>query len=218
MAGRSANPGKGTPGRLVLLILVDGRVAEGCELRDGDGRRQLEIRYRRLPEVANLRLELRASRLAQEDLDVAAHQPVRETVPELPDRGVLGALTSPHEPVPQRPRRELRPFEEGSVEILFLTAAQRLAVAQPPDSRRAQVEGRDYAAGAEAERCPVQQAGGAVNSSGDARLPAAHAHLLWGVKPGPRAHRRDHRPGRTAGILIGQAKQDSRRPGRDRST
>jgi hypothetical protein len=32
-----------------------------------------------------------------------------------------------------------------------------LAVAQPPDSRRAQVEGRDYAAGAEAERCPVQQ-------------------------------------------------------------
>src|SRR5215212_400556 len=30
-----------------------------------------------------------------------------------------------------------------------LTAAQGLAVAQPPDSRRAQVEGRDYAAGAE---------------------------------------------------------------------
>jgi hypothetical protein len=29
MAGRSANPGKGTPGRLVLLVLVDGRVAEG---------------------------------------------------------------------------------------------------------------------------------------------------------------------------------------------
>lgn len=53
------------------------------------------MRYRRLPEVANLRLELRAGRLAQEDLDVAAHQPVRETVPELPDRGVLGALTSP---------------------------------------------------------------------------------------------------------------------------
>jgi hypothetical protein len=62
------------------------------------------------------------------------------------------------------------------------------------------------------------RSGGAVNSSGDARLPAAHAHLLWGVKPGPRAHRRDHRPGRTAGILIGQAKQDSRRPSRDRST
>ena len=34
------------------------------------------MRYRRLPEVANLRLELRAGRLAQEDLDVAAHQPV----------------------------------------------------------------------------------------------------------------------------------------------
>lgn len=50
------------------------------------------MRYRRLPEVANLRLELRAGRLAQEDLDVAAHQPVREAVPELPDRGVLGAL------------------------------------------------------------------------------------------------------------------------------
>src|SRR5215203_3882508 len=29
IAGRSANPGKGTPGRLVLLVLVDGRVAEG---------------------------------------------------------------------------------------------------------------------------------------------------------------------------------------------
>src|SRR5829696_9094718 len=51
--------------------------------------------------------------LAQKDLDVAAHQPVRETVPELPDRGVLGALTSPHEPVPQRTRRELRPFEKA---------------------------------------------------------------------------------------------------------
>src|SRR5436190_9911672 len=71
------------------------------------------MRYRRLPEVANLRLELRAGRLAQEDLDVAAHQPVRETVPKLPDRGVLGALTSPHEPVPQRTRRELRPFEKA---------------------------------------------------------------------------------------------------------
>jgi hypothetical protein len=78
---------------------------------------------------------------------VAAHQPVRETVPELPDRGVLGALTSPHEPVPERTRRELRPFEEGSVEILFLTAAKRLAVAQPPDSCRAQVEGRDLRCG-----------------------------------------------------------------------
>ena len=73
----------------------------------------MEMRYRRLPEVANLRLELRAGRLAQKDLDVAAHQPVRETVPELPDRGVLGALTSPHEPVPQRTRRELRPFEKA---------------------------------------------------------------------------------------------------------
>jgi signal transduction histidine kinase len=45
------------------------------------------MRYRRLPEVANLRLELRAGRLAQEDLDAAAHQPVRETVPELPIAG-----------------------------------------------------------------------------------------------------------------------------------
>jgi hypothetical protein len=51
------------------------------------------MRYRRLPEVANLRLELRAGRLAQKDLDVAAHQPMCETVPELPDRGVLGALS-----------------------------------------------------------------------------------------------------------------------------
>jgi hypothetical protein len=29
MAGRSANPRKGTPGRLALLVLVDGCVAEG---------------------------------------------------------------------------------------------------------------------------------------------------------------------------------------------
>ena len=91
---------------------------------------------------------------------MAAHQPVRETVPELPDGGVLGALSSPHEPVPQRTRRELRPFEEGSIEILFLTAAKGLAVAQPPDSRRAQVEGRDYAAGAEAVAEERQGQGG----------------------------------------------------------
>ena len=82
------------------------------------------MRYRRLPEVANLRLELRAGRLAQEDLDVAAHQPVRETVPKLPDRGVLGALSSPHEPVPQRTRRELRPFEEGAA---LLRVSERAA-------------------------------------------------------------------------------------------
>jgi hypothetical protein len=101
-------------------------------------------------------------------------------VPELLGRGVLGALTSPHEPVPQRTRRELCPFEEGSVEILFLTAVKGLAVASRQTAATHKSRAEITLRVPRLNAVQSSRSGGAVNSSGDARLPAAHAHLLWG--------------------------------------
>jgi hypothetical protein len=67
--------------------------------------------------------------------------------------------------------RQLRSVAERLVEVLFLVALERLAVAQPPGSGRAQVEGRARAAGAEAKGCPVQEVGRCGQQRGERAMP-----------------------------------------------